>query len=152
VPITDATVDSFQATSYVRLLGSAMVGMLAPKYLVPRPESSIILTSGTMGDKGHAGLAANSAYCVAREGLARALAIELAPIRVNCVSPGAVMIPSMNAIPEEQKAFLMAKFARETLARAVGTPEDLAEAYIYAMKDRFLTGSVIKSDGGRLLA
>lgn len=47
---------------------------------------------------------------------------------------------------------MMAKFARETLARAVATPEDLAEAYIYAMKDRFLTGSVIKSDGGRLLA
>ena len=38
----------------------------------------------------------------------------------------------MDAIPEEQKGFLMAKFARETLAGAVGTPEDLAEAYIYA--------------------
>lgn len=103
MPITDATVDSFQATGYVRLLGSAMVGMLAPKYLVPRPESSIILTSGTMGDKGHAGLAANSAYCVAREGLARALAIELAPIRVNCVSPGAVRILSMDAILESRR-------------------------------------------------
>ena len=79
--------DSFQAVSYVRLLGSAMVAKLAPKYLVPGPASSATLTSGTTGDKGYPGLAANSAYCVAREGLARALAIELAPVRVNCVSP-----------------------------------------------------------------
>jgi NAD(P)-dependent dehydrogenase (short-subunit alcohol dehydrogenase family) len=152
VPITDTTVDSFQAVSYVRLLGSAMVAKLAPKYLVPGPASSITLTSGTMGDKGYPGLAANSAYCVAREGLARALAIELAPVRVNCVSPGAVGTPSLDAVPVEQRAFVVAKLAKETLAGAMGTPEDLAEAYIYAMKDRFLTGSVIKSEGGRLLA
>ena len=105
VPITDATVDSFQATSYVRLLGSAMVGKLAPNYLVPGPESSIILTSGTLGDKGQGGLAANSAYCVAREGLARALAIELAPIRVNCVSPGAVRTPVWMRSLKSRKAF-----------------------------------------------
>jgi len=151
VPITGATVDSFQAASYVRLLGSAMVAKLAPKYLVPGPASSITLTSGTMGDKGYPGLAANSTYCVAREGLARALAIELAPVRVNCISPGAVRTPSLDAVPEEQREFVMAKLAKETLAANMGTPEDLAEAYIYAMKDRFLTGSVIKSEGGRLL-
>ncbi len=147
VPIADATVDSFQAASYVRLLGAATVGKLAPKYLVPGPESSIIITSGTMSDKGHPGMAANAAYCVAREGLARVLAIELAPVRVNCVHT-----PSLDALPSEQKDFVFAKPARETLAEAIGTPEDVAEAYIYVMKDRFLTtSSVVESDGGRLL-
>jgi NAD(P)-dependent dehydrogenase (short-subunit alcohol dehydrogenase family) len=151
MPIVDATADSFQSVSYVRLLGSAMVAKLAPKYLVPGPESSIILTSGTMGDKGYPGLAANSTYCVAREGLTRALAIELAPVRVNCVSPGAVHTPSLDTVPAEQREFMLAKLAKETLAGKMGRPEDLAEAYIYAMKDHFLTGSVIKSDGGRML-
>ena len=152
VPITDATVESFQIVSYVRLLGSAMIAKLAPKYLVPGPASSIILTSGTMGDRGYPDLAANSAYCVAREGLARALVIELAPVRIDCVSPGAVGTPSLDTVPVVQREFVMAKLVRETLVGAMGTPEDLAEAYIYAMKDRFLTGSVIKSEGGRLLA
>jgi NAD(P)-dependent dehydrogenase (short-subunit alcohol dehydrogenase family) len=151
ISIRDATVDSFQAASYVRLLGSAMVGKLGPKYLVPGPASSIIFTSGTMSDKGYPGLAANSAYCVAREGLARALAVELAPIRVNCVSPGAIATPSLDSVPAEHREFVMTTLAKETLAGVMGRPEDVAEAYVYAMKDRFLTGSVIKSEGGRLL-
>lgn len=128
-----------------------MVGKLAPKYLNLGPASSIVLTSGTMSDRAYTGLAANAAYCVAREGLARALAIELAPVRVNVVSPGAVGTPALDAVPEGQREFVMGKLARETLAGRVGRAEDVAEEYVYAMKDHFLTGSVIRSDGGRLL-
>jgi NAD(P)-dependent dehydrogenase (short-subunit alcohol dehydrogenase family) len=149
--ITTATVETFQAVSYVRLLGSAMAGKVAPKYLAPGPASSIVFTSGTMGEKAYPGLAANAAYYIAREELTRALAMELAPVRVNCVSPGAVGTPSLDTMPVDQKAFVMGKLAGETLAGRIGMPEDVAEAYVYAMKDQFLTGSIIRSDGGRLL-
>jgi len=89
---------------------------------------------------------------VAREGLARALAIELAQVRVNVVSPGAVGMPSMDAVPVEQREFCICKYlAKETLAGKMGSPEDVAGAYIYAMKDCFLTRSVIRSDDGRLV-
>jgi len=50
MPDGNATIDSFQAVSCVRLLGSAMVGKLAPRYLAPGPASSIVFTSGTVGE------------------------------------------------------------------------------------------------------
>ena len=63
----------------------------------------------------------------------------------------AVGTPSLNTIPVDQKEFILDKLVKVTLARTLGRPEDVAKAYIYVVKDQFLTGSVVRLDGGSLL-
>ena len=81
----------------------------------------------------------------------RGLAVDLAPIRINLVSPGVVDTEFYNYFAGEGLEEMMKYFRSETLVGMVGRPEDVAEAYVYAMRDGFVTGSVITSDGGRLL-
>lgn len=81
------------------------------------------------------------------EGLMRGLAIDMAPIRVNAVSPGAIKTELLANVPEE----LLKSWAEMTTVKRIGRPEDTAEAYIYLMKDGFVTGTKIDTSGGRLL-
>jgi pteridine reductase len=80
--------------------------------------------------------------------MTRALALELAPdVRVNAVSPGAILWPEGGKDPQAQAAIL----ARTPLART-GTPEDIAEAVRWLLQDaRYCTGQVLRVDGGRML-
>jgi pteridine reductase len=94
----------------------------------------------------------HSVYCMAKAALAMstlALAQELAPlVRVNGVAPGAVLWPESGKTPEEQQAII----ARTPLARA-GKPEDVAAAVLWLVRDaRFVTGEIIRVDGGRSLS
>ena len=77
----------------------------------------------------------------------RGMAVDLAPIRVNIVSPGAVVTELFDGAPEGT----LERFRKATLTEQLGTPEDVAEAYLHAMKDGFMTGNVLVSDGGRIL-
>ncbi|KAJ5720584.1 NAD(P)-binding protein [Penicillium malachiteum] len=88
--------------------------------------------------------------CAAIEGLSRGLALDLAPIRVNAVAPGVVDTELFDSLADERDAAMQA-LANDTLVETLGRPEDLAESYVYLMKDRFVTGSVIESNGGVLL-
>lgn len=85
------------------------------------------------------------------EGITRGLAVDLAPTRVNMVSPGAVHTELFNDISEDKLPGVLKGFSDGTLVGEVGTPENLAEAYLYSMRDGFTTGAMISSDGGRLL-
>ncbi len=76
----------------------------------------------------------------------RALTVDLAPVRVNCVAPGAVDTELVQAFGGER---FLGHF-RESTTKSVGRPEDVAEAYLYCMRDRFVTGAVIESNGGGL--
>ncbi|MFK2878343.1 pteridine reductase [Rhodanobacter hydrolyticus] len=97
-------------------------------------------------------LADHPIYCMAKAALAamtRALALDLAPdIRVNGVAPGAVLWPSDGKPYDDQQAML----ARTPLQRA-GSPEDVAGAVLWLLRDApYVTGQIIRVDGGRTLA
>ena len=97
-------------------------------------------------------LAKHPVYCMAKAALAmatRALAKELGPeVRVNGVAPGAVLWPEAGKPADEQQALV----ARTALKRA-GTPEDVAAAVLFLLRDAgFVTGEILRVDGGRLLA
>lgn len=97
-------------------------------------------------------LARHPVYCMAKAALAmatRALAIELAPeVRVNGVAPGAVLWPESGKPAHEQQSLV----GRTPLKRA-GTPEDVAGAVLFLLRDAgFVTGEILRVDGGRLLA
>lgn len=82
------------------------------------------------------------------EFLARALAIELAPVRVNAVCPGLVL--TEHIATNYPAAMRDAVVARQPIARAA-TPDEAAQAYVYLMQNSYLTGLVVPVDGGALL-
>ncbi len=152
VPISESIVETIQSAGTVRFLGPLMVAKLAPKYLAPGPASSITLTSGTNGAKPIPGWTVQAAWNTSLEGMTRGLAVDLKPVRVNLVSPGAVHTERFGDVAEDKMEEFLRRMREATTTGEVGRPEDVAEAYLYAMKDRFLSGTIISSDGGRLLA
>jgi NAD(P)-dependent dehydrogenase (short-subunit alcohol dehydrogenase family) len=85
------------------------------------------------------------------ESFTRALAIDLAPIRVNLVSPGAVRTELWDFLPETEREALYRQFVEKLPVGRIGEPSDVAEAYVYLMKNRFSTGSIVVTDGGGVL-
>ncbi|GAA1142293.1 NAD(P)-dependent dehydrogenase (short-subunit alcohol dehydrogenase family) [Kitasatospora gansuensis] len=83
--------------------------------------------------------------------LVEALAVELAPVRVNAVSPGIVDSGAWDGLAERKDAFLRG-VAERNPARRVGTPDDLVQAVLYALGNPFVTGTMLHVDGGHRLA
>lgn len=151
-PLSEITIDHIQKAGMVRFTASLILAKLLSKYMVADHSSSVTFTGGTITDKPIAGMAVMAAYGGAVEAMSRALAVELKPIRVNAIKPGAVHTELFDAVfGKENLDMYIGGMAAATLAGKIGRPEDLAEAYVYLMKDRFVTGGLIDSNGGRLL-
>jgi NAD(P)-dependent dehydrogenase (short-subunit alcohol dehydrogenase family) len=116
-----------------------------------RPGGSIVFTSGIAGQRPHTGWALGASITSAMEGLTRALAVELAPIRVNIVSPGVVKTPLWAAMKPAEREALYRQMEASLLVGHVGEPEEIAEAYLYLMRQTYGTGQVIVVDGGGVL-
>jgi len=116
-----------------------------------RPGGSIVFTSGLAGQRPHSGWALGASICSAMEGLTRALAVELAPIRVNIVCPGVVKTPLWANMTEADREALYQQMGEKLLVGHAGEPEEIAEAYLYLMRQTYGTGQVIVVDGGGAL-
>jgi NAD(P)-dependent dehydrogenase (short-subunit alcohol dehydrogenase family) len=116
-----------------------------------RKGGSIVFTSGIAGQRPRAGWALGASICAAMEGLTRALAVELAPIRVNIVSPGLVRTPLWSSMTEVDRKALYHETAGRLPVGHVGDAEDIAEAYLYLMQQGYSTGQVLVVDGGAVL-
>ncbi|MDD3445487.1 MAG: SDR family oxidoreductase [Zavarzinia sp.] len=120
--------------------------------LVPVVEGgSITLTSGAFAQRPAAGRVIAGAINAAIEGLARGLALELAPTRVNVVSPGLVDTPLWAGMPADRRQALFEKTAAALPARRVATAEDIAALYLTCMTVPVVTGTVLLADGGHVL-
>ncbi len=126
---------------------------LAAKHGAPgiRPGGSIVFTSGTAGRRPRAGWALGASICMAMEGLTRALAVELAPTRVNLVVPGFVKTPLWDGMAEADREAMYEKAAGSLPVGHVGEPGEIAEAYLYFMRQGYSTGQSVVVDGGGLL-
>lgn len=154
-PVADYQVDTIKAeVTLLRYDAPIVLGKLAPSYLNPGPRSSITLTGASTAAKPTPGRGILTAIGASTEGIARGLAVDLAPIRVNAVSPGTTDTELLKALagpdPKVQAGF-KEMLKKVTLLNKVGEPEDVAEAYIYLMKDSNITGATIYSDTGRQL-
>lgn len=117
-----------------------------------RPGGSIVFTSGIAADRPpQPGWALGASICAAMEGLTRALAVELAPLRVNLVSPGFVRTPLWAGMAEAEREALYQAVAARLPVGHVGEAAEIAEAYLYLMRQSFGTGHVLVVDGGGLL-
>jgi NAD(P)-dependent dehydrogenase (short-subunit alcohol dehydrogenase family) len=115
------------------------------------PDGSITLLgaiSARIGLPGTAGLAAVNG---AVEALVKPLAVELAPIRVNGVSPGLVDTPWWSGLPDDAREDYFASAAKSLPVGRVATADDLAEVVVLAATNSNLTGTVIEADGGARL-
>lgn len=123
------------------------------KYATPhiRAGGSIVLTSGVAGARPRKGWTVAASICSAMDGLTRALAVELAPVRVNAVSPGVVRSPLWGAMSEHDREAMYRDASARLPVGRVGEVEDIAEAYLYLMRENFSTGQVIVVDGGTVL-
>jgi len=125
---------------------------MAARYAQIRPKGSITLFSGILSRRPLAGLASLAAINAAVEALGRALAVELAPVRVNVISPGLTDTPAHAAMPENVRRGIFAAAAKRSLVGRVGKPEDIASLALELMCNSFMTGVVVDIDGGGLLA
>ena len=116
-----------------------------------RAGGSIVFTSGIAGQRPRAGWALGASICAAMEGLTRALAVELAPVRVNIVSPGVVKTPLWANMSEADRQALYQQAAKQLPVGHVGDAAEIAEAYLYLMRQSYGTGQVLVVDGGAVL-
>jgi NAD(P)-dependent dehydrogenase (short-subunit alcohol dehydrogenase family) len=125
----------------------------AVKYASPNINEggSISLTSGTASARPGKGWSVASSICGAMEGFTRAMAVELAPIRVNCVMPGVVKTNLWNNMPAVDRENLYKSQSDALLVKRVGEAEDIALAFLYLMKQQYGTGQSIVIDGGGML-
>lgn len=147
-PLSSVTAANAYSSWTVRYLGPLLIGKLVTVncgvYLKAAASSSITLTSGIHGSKPFPGLSKSIGWCGAVEGLTKALAVDLAPIRVNNISPGAIRTPMLEKLGEEA----IAGFAQQQLVKDVGKVHEIAEAYLLSMRCSFVTGQQFVIDGG----
>jgi len=116
-----------------------------------RANGSITYTSGIAAYRPSARGSVVASANAALEGLVRALAVELAPIRVNAVSPGWVDTPIWSFVAGDAKAATLQAMAERLPVGRVGQPGDIADAILFLMQNGFTTGSVLHVEGGHRL-
>jgi NAD(P)-dependent dehydrogenase (short-subunit alcohol dehydrogenase family) len=127
--------------------------LAAVKYGSPqiRKGGSIVLTTGVAGQRPHRGWVIAASVCGTIEALTRALAIELAPIRVNAVSPGVVRTNLWQNMTASEREQLFESLGKRLPVGRVGEAHDIAQAYLFLMQEGFSTGQTVVVDGGTVL-
>jgi NAD(P)-dependent dehydrogenase (short-subunit alcohol dehydrogenase family) len=112
---------------------------------------SVVLVSAASARSGIPGTAGLAAVNGAVEAMVPVLAVELAPVRVNAVSPGVIDTPWWNWLPGDARTAAMADAAAASPVGRAGRPEDVADAIAFLLRNAFTTGVVLPCDGGALL-
>jgi NAD(P)-dependent dehydrogenase (short-subunit alcohol dehydrogenase family) len=127
--------------------------LAAVKYGSPhiRKDGSIVLTTGIAGQRPQKGWVIAASVCGTIEALTRALAVELAPIRVNAVSPGVVRTNLWQTMSAPERERLFESVGNSLPVGRVGEASEIAQAYLFLMQEGFSTGQTIVVDGGTVL-
>ncbi|KIW62362.1 hypothetical protein PV04_10542 [Phialophora macrospora] len=142
-----------QASS-VRLVGVILLAKVAARYMKKEYTSSLTLTSGAMVYRPRVGVSPFVGAAGGKEPLTKGLALDMAPVRVNLVSPGAIGTELLyGVIPTGgSKESIREMYAKASILGRIGDVEDLVEAYLALMKNGFQTGSTVHVEGGYLLS
>ncbi|KAI5921254.1 hypothetical protein F4810DRAFT_678990 [Camillea tinctor] len=148
-PVTETSVGYLRSSMQFPFVVPFLIAKLATKYMNQSHCSSIIFTTGSLAEKPSPGTAVISGMASSLYGTTRGLALDLAPIRVNLVSPGATDTALLGT--GDKRAWMVERLAKECVTGKIGSAEEVAEAYIYLMKDTNSTGACVNTNGGRLL-
>ena len=141
--------DAIRRSFDTKVIGPLMLA----KHLAARMNEggSLTLFSGVAAAKIAVGTLGVAITNGAADTLARSLALELAPIRVNAISPGVIDTGAWDALGEQGKADYFAGMSARNPARRIGTADDIANGVQFAMTSTFLTGQTLHIDGGEPL-
>ena len=132
---------------------AAMNAKFWPYYRIARAakiarDGTLTFVSGGLGTKPAPASSLVSAVNGAVESLGRGLALDLAPTRVNVISPGIIVTPLWNQFDAQRRKELFASAAQRLPAGRVGQPVDIGHAVLFCMTNPFTTGQIIQVDGG----
>ncbi len=146
-PFKTVSMDDVRATMESKFWGAWRVARAAEI----RAGGSLTLVTGYLSLRPRPGAAIVGAVNGALESLTRGLALELAPIRVNAVSPGTIDTPIRASMPEAARRDMLEKAAAALPVRRVGVGDDIAQQIVTFMTVGFATGSIVYIDGGALI-
>ncbi|MFT5509125.1 MAG: NAD(P)-dependent dehydrogenase (short-subunit alcohol dehydrogenase family) [Hyphomicrobiaceae bacterium] len=144
----DMDIEGYKA-SFAKLWGYANVLQLGTPHL--SADGTIVLVSGTPARKPNPGQVAIGSVGAAVEALARAVAQEIAPRRLNVVAPGTIDTPMSALTGTEREEAYRRQTANNLIPRA-GSADEVAQGILFVIQNDFVTGTTIDVDGGRLLA
>jgi NAD(P)-dependent dehydrogenase (short-subunit alcohol dehydrogenase family) len=133
----------------LRYFGALTSAQAAAPHL--RPGGSITLTTGAALPRPRAGWSVAASVIGAVDALTRALAVELAPLRVNAVCPGVVRSPLWNSMSDTERDEFYRTAGAGLLTGRVGEISDIARGYLFLITQPYATGSVLTLDGGGVL-
>ncbi len=136
--LSETNVEQARHVFDLRFWGAFMAAKYGSSQI--RPGGSIVLSSGIVGRRPRKGWIVAAGIGGAVESLTRALAVELAPIRVNAVCPGSVKTELWMSMSEEEREARSRSIGQTLLVGRVGEAGDLAQAYLYLMHEGFSTG------------
>ncbi|CRG90986.1 hypothetical protein PISL3812_08034 [Talaromyces islandicus] len=143
---SDIDLAFIQRSGMVRFVAPLLLGKLAPRFLKDHWYSSLTLTGGKVAERPMPQYTVLTSYAAGVEGMTLNLALDVKPIRVNLVSPGAVRTELWGPDP----AAIEDALSKEIALSKVGSVEEAAESYIYLMKDTNSTGSIVPRNEGEL--
>ncbi|RHZ49390.1 oxidoreductase, short chain dehydrogenase/reductase family [Aspergillus thermomutatus] len=143
-PLKDIDLQFIRNAGHIRFVVPLLVAKLALRVLKPAYTSSLVLTTGAVSQRPYPDWSVVAGYAAGLHGMVQGLALDMKPLRVNLVSPGPV---KTGLLGEEVAAML----AKKTTLGKVGSVEEVAEAYVYLMKDTNATGSCVSSNAKSLL-
>jgi NAD(P)-dependent dehydrogenase (short-subunit alcohol dehydrogenase family) len=146
-PFVKMNLDGFQG-SFRKLWGYVNSVRLGVPHM--SADGAIVLVSGTPARKAQPGMSAIATVGNAVEGFVRAIAPEIAPRRINVVAPGLIDTPMFSMQGDARAKFLRQATANNPIKRA-GTPDEVASAILFLIRNDFVTGTTIDVDGGALL-
>jgi NAD(P)-dependent dehydrogenase (short-subunit alcohol dehydrogenase family) len=146
-PFLEMDLDAYQA-SFDKLWGYANVVRLGAPLLSER--GVVVLVSGAPARRARPGQCALASVGGAVEQLTRAVATEIAPRRINVVSPGVIDTPMFGPDADKRARMLEGATSRHLIPRA-GTPDEVAQGILFVVQNDFVTGTTIDVDGGWLL-
>jgi NAD(P)-dependent dehydrogenase (short-subunit alcohol dehydrogenase family) len=123
------------------------------RYAAPLLETggTITFLSGGLAVRPQSGSAMVTAAFAAVEALSRALAVELAPVRVNTIRPGFIDSSMWDFLDENERQEMREQMRTTLPARRIGDIEDIGEAAVFLMTSPYVTGTVLEVNGGQLL-
>jgi NAD(P)-dependent dehydrogenase (short-subunit alcohol dehydrogenase family) len=148
-PIVETDLADAREAFEIRVWGAYAAVKHAAPHL--RAGGSVVLSSGSGATRPQPTWTVAASVCGATEALTRALAVELAPIRVNAVAPGVVRSNLWSGMSEEDRAALYALVGETLPVGRVGEVADVAQTFVYLMANGYSTGTIVAVDGGALL-
>ncbi|CAG9190816.1 A-factor type gamma-butyrolactone 1'-reductase (1S-forming) [Paraburkholderia sabiae] len=148
-PVVEQTIERYAAVFDANVLGTLLAMKHELRAMSAQRSGSIVNVSSTMGARGAAGASLYVASKHAVEGLTKSAALEAAAfgVRVNAVAPGPVQTPMLDRLTQTSER--KAAFIDTVPLKRAGTPDEVAEAIVYVASASFMTGEVLRVNGGR---